>query len=45
MVLVQAKSSLAQHGLKEINPVGQAFDPNLHESISVQPSKEIAEGW
>jgi molecular chaperone GrpE len=44
MVLVQAKSSLAQHGLKEINPLGQVFDPNLHESISVQPSTEIAEG-
>ncbi len=44
MVLVQAKSSLAQHGLKEINPLGQVFDPNLHESISVQPSSEIAEG-
>lgn len=44
MVLVQAKSSLAQHGLKEINPLGQVFDPNLHESISGQPSTEIAEG-
>jgi molecular chaperone GrpE len=44
MVLVQAKSSLAQHGLKEINPLGQVFDPNLHESISVQPSSEIADG-
>lgn len=44
MVLTQAKSALAQHGFKEINPVGQAFDPNLHESISAQPSKEFAEG-
>ncbi|MBL9205748.1 MAG: nucleotide exchange factor GrpE [Opitutaceae bacterium] len=44
MVLAQAKSALSQHGLKEINPLGQTFDPNLHESISVQPSPEVAEG-
>jgi len=44
MVVVQAKTALAQHGLKEINPVGQPFDPNLHESISIQPSTEVAEG-
>jgi len=44
MVVLQAKTSLAQHGLKEINPLGQPFDPNLHESISIQPSEEVAEG-
>ena len=44
MVLTQAKSALAQHGFKEINPVGQSFDPHLHESLSAQPSKEFAEG-
>lgn len=44
MVLSQFKSALANHGLKEINPVGQAFDANLHESISAQPSADIPEG-
>ncbi len=44
MVLTQAKSALAQHGFKEINPLGQVFDPNLHESLSAQPSKEFGEG-
>lgn len=44
MVLGQLKSSLANHGLKEINPAGEKFDPNQHESIASQPSKEIAEG-
>lgn len=44
MVLTQLKNALASHGLKEINPVGQAFDANLHESISAQPSAEIPEG-
>jgi molecular chaperone GrpE len=44
MVAEQLKSSLATHGLKEVNPVGQPFDPNLHEAISQQPSADIAEG-
>ena len=44
MVLGQLKSALASHGLKEISPAGQAFDANLHESISAQPSEDIPEG-
>jgi molecular chaperone GrpE len=44
MVAEQLKTSLANHGLKEVNPVGQPFDPNLHEAISQQPSADIAEG-
>jgi molecular chaperone GrpE len=44
MVADQLKNSLANHGLKEVNPVGQPFDPNLHEAISQQPSAEVAEG-
>ena len=44
MVAEQLKTSLASHGLKEVNPLGQPFDPNLHEAISQQPSAEVAEG-
>jgi len=44
MVADQLKSSLANHGLKEVNPVGQPFDPNLHEAISQQPSADVADG-
>ena len=44
MVAEQLKTSLASHGLKEVNPLGQPFDPNLHEAISQQPSAEIADG-
>ena len=44
MVLSQLKTALSNHGLKEINPQGQAFDANLHESLSAQPSKDVAEG-
>lgn len=43
MVLTQMKSALAAHGLKEINPAGQAFDPHQHEAISHQPSNEVKE--
>lgn len=37
MVLEQFKSTLARHGLKEINPVGQPFDPNQHDCLSHLP--------
>lgn len=43
LVLEQFKGTLGRHGLKEINPHGQAFDPNLHDCISHQPSADIAE--
>ena len=44
MVAEQLKSSLSNHGLKEVNPLGQPFDPNLHEAISQQPSADVVEG-
>ena len=43
LVLEQFKSILTRHGLKEINPAGQRFDPNFHECISHQPSTEVGE--
>jgi len=43
LVLEQLKSILARHGLKEINPAGQKFDPHFHECIAHQPSAEFAE--
>lgn len=44
MVAEQLKTTLASHGLKEVNPVGQPFDPNFHEALSQQPSSEHPEG-
>jgi molecular chaperone GrpE len=44
MVMTQLKSALSNHGLKEINPLGQPFDANQHESLSAQPSDKIPEG-
>jgi molecular chaperone GrpE len=41
MVLTQLKSVLANHGLKEINPFGQLFDPHQHEAISHLPSADV----
>ena len=44
MVANQFKTALSSHGLKEVNPVGATFDPNLHEALSQQPSDELEEG-
>lgn len=43
LVLEQLKTALTRHGLKEVNPLGEAFDPNLHDCISHQPHDTIAE--
>lgn len=43
MVLLQLKTALANHGLKEIAPAGQPFDPHQHEAISHQPSDSVKE--
>jgi len=40
LVQQQLKGLLANHGLKEINPLGQPFDPHQHEAISHQPSAD-----
>jgi len=42
-VLEQFKGTLGRHGLKEINPHGQPFDPNQHDCISHQPSPDAPE--
>ena len=43
MVLGQLKSALASHGLKEINPAGQPFNPHEHEAISHEASDKVKE--
>lgn len=43
LVLEQFKATLARHGLKEVDPAGQSFDPHLHECIAHQPSQDVAE--
>jgi len=41
MVLAQFKSALGNHGLKEIHPAGQPFDPHHHEALSHAPSADV----
>jgi molecular chaperone GrpE len=41
LVQQQLKAALAAHGLKEINPMGQAFDPHQHEALSHQASADV----
>lgn len=43
LIMDQFKTTLGRHGLKEVNPAGQKFDPNFHECISHQPNSEVAE--
>ncbi len=44
MVGTQFKTALGNHGLKEINPANETFDPNHHEALSQQASADVAEG-
>src|SRR5437870_10648035 len=43
LVLKQLQDFLAENGLQPIEAVGQKFDPNLHEAIAHEPSKEFPE--
>jgi molecular chaperone GrpE len=40
----QLRTTLAGHGLAEINPQGQPFDPSRHESVGQQASETVPEG-
>ncbi len=44
MVYQQTKSILKEHGVEEIDPAGQAFDPHRHESTGSEPHDEVPEG-
>lgn len=44
MILTQMESALKQNGLEEINPAGEPFDPNFHESIAHFPHDSVEDG-
>jgi molecular chaperone GrpE len=44
MIFQQLKGVLTEAGLEEINATGQKFDPNWHEAVSQQESKDVSEG-
>jgi molecular chaperone GrpE len=43
MVLQGLTASLEKFGLKAINGVGEPFDPNFHEALAMEASKEVPE--
>jgi molecular chaperone GrpE len=40
LVLKQFKTALQKHGVEEIDALGQAYNPELHEAISTQETKD-----
>ena len=41
LVTQQITASLEKHGCKKIAATGEAFDPNLHQALQMQPSEEF----
>lgn len=37
------KELLSDEGLEEVNPIGEEFDPNLHDALMQQPSDTVSE--
>ena len=44
MAVNQLRSTLAQQGLAELNPLGQPFNPSHHEAVSQEASDTVPEG-
>ncbi|MGA2662998.1 MAG: nucleotide exchange factor GrpE [Verrucomicrobiota bacterium] len=44
MIHQQLRNALKESGLEEVNALGQAFDPNLHEAVSQQETEDAPEG-
>jgi molecular chaperone GrpE len=40
MTLKQLGDALAKHGISEVNPLGEPFNPEFHEAMAMQPSDE-----
>lgn len=43
LILRMLQQAMEKHGLVEIDPAGETFDPELHEAISMLPSPEHPE--
>ena len=44
LAIIQLQDTFAKIGLKEINPIGQAFTHDSHECIGIQPGDETQKG-
>ncbi len=42
--LKQLEQLLERFSISELNPIGEAFDPDLHEAMATQPSEEFQPG-
>jgi molecular chaperone GrpE len=42
--LRQLRAALDKFSIEAVDPVGQPFDPQLHEAMSMQPSREVRPG-
>ncbi len=43
LIFSKFKNLLSDEGLTEVDPIGQEFDPNLHEALMQQPSETVPE--
>lgn len=43
LVLRHLRDTLAKHGLEEINPLGEAFDPAFHEAVQRRQRDDVVE--
>ena len=42
--LKQLTNTMSQYGVEEVDPLGEPFDPELHEAMTMQPSAEAEPG-
>lgn len=43
-ILKQLNSTMEQFGVAEVDPLGEPFDPELHEAMTMQPSADAEPG-
>lgn len=41
LTLKMLADTLARHGVKEVNPLGERFNPEWHQAMTMQPSAEV----
>ena len=44
MTMTMFESTLTKFGVESVNPIGEKFNPELHQAIAMQPSEEYEEG-
>ena len=44
MTHTQLAAALKKFGIEELSPLGEVFDPNMHEAMTNQPTDEFDEG-